>query len=148
MFGNFLSRLTAPDPAPLDDGEARLALAALLVRLARADGDYAAVEITQIDRILSERFGLSPFESGALRVEAEALEAEAPDTVRFTRAIKDAVPHDDRLAVVEAMWRVVLADGERDDLEDSNMRVIANLLGITDRESAQARQQANQKDQR
>ena len=64
---------------------------------------------------------------------------------RFTRAIKDAVAHEDRLSVVEAMWRVVLADGERDELEDSDMRVIANLLGITDRESARARQKAAQK---
>ncbi|MCF3596101.1 TerB family tellurite resistance protein [Rhodobacteraceae bacterium LMO-12] len=148
MFAGFLRRLTAPDPAPLDGVEARLALAALMVRLARADGDYATVEISQIDRILTERFALSPFESAALRREAEALEAEAPDTVRFTRAIKDAVPHIDRLSVVEAMWRVVLADGARDDLEDSNMRMIANLLGINDRESAQARQKANQKSDR
>ena len=148
MFSGFLRRLTAPDPAPLDDDEARVALAALLVRLARADGDYAAVEITLIDRILSERFGLSPFETVALRREAEALEAEAPDTVRFTRAIKDAVPHVDRLSVVEAMWRVVLADGARDELEDSNMRMISNLLGINDRESAQARQKAGRKSDR
>ncbi len=145
MFSGFLRRLTASHPTPLDDTEARLALAALLVRLARADGEYAAIEITQIDRILSDRFNLSPFESGALRAEAEVLEAEAPDTVRFTRAIKDAVAHEDRLSVVEAMWRVVLADGERDELEDSDMRVIANLLGITDRESARARQKAAQK---
>ena len=143
MFADFLRKLTAPDPAPLVDDEARLALAALLVRLARADGDYAAIEIAQIDRTLSDRFGISPFESVALRAEAEVLEAEAPDTVRFTRAIKDAVPHDDRLSVVEAMWRVVLADGERDDHEDSNMRMISNLLGITDRESALARQKAS-----
>jgi uncharacterized tellurite resistance protein B-like protein len=142
MFADFLRKLTAPDPAPLDDTEARLAMAALLVRLARADGDYAAIEIQQIDRILSTRFGISPFESAALRAEAEVLEAEAPDTVRFTRAIKDAVAHDDRLSVIEAMWSVVLADGTRDDLEDSNMRMIANLLGISDRESARARQKA------
>ena len=142
MFSGFLRKLTAPDPDPLGEDEARLALAALLVRLARADGDYATIEIERIDRILTLRYGLSPFESAALRAEAETLEAAAPDTVRFTRAIKDAVPHDARLSVIEAMWSVVLADGDRDALEDSNMRVIASLLGITDGESARARHKA------
>lgn len=142
MFADFLRRLTTPASDPMDNGDARLALAALLVRLARADGDYAAIEIRQIDAVLCTRYGLSPFEAASLRGQAETLEAEAPDTVRFTRAIKDAVPHEDRLGVLTAMWAVVLADGNRDDLEDSNMRVIANLLGINDRESARARHAA------
>lgn len=148
MFSDFLRRLTAPAPAPLSDDDARLALAALLVRLARADGDYAAVEIHRIDAILATRYGLSPFETTALRAEAERIEAEAPDTVRFTRALKDAVPHDDRFALLVAMWAVVLADGSRDALEDSYMREIANLLGINDRDSARARQTAEASESR
>ena len=142
MFADFLRPLARPGPERIGPADARLALAALLVRLARADGDYADVEISRIDRALATRYGLSPFEAAAVRAEAEGLEAEAPDTVRFTRAIKEAVPHEERLAVLEAMWSVVLADGTRDALEDSYMREIANLLGIPDRDSALARQKA------
>lgn len=142
MFAEFLRRLTGPDPEPMADEDARLALGALLVRLARSDGDYAAIEVAQIDRVLSQRYGLTEEAAAELRSEAEALEAEAPDTVRFTRAIKDAVPHDERVLVLEAMWSVVMADGARDMLEDSNMRMIANLLGINDRDSHLARQRA------
>jgi len=142
MFAKLLSGLMAPDPAPLPDADARLALAALLVRVARSDGDYAPAEIDRIDRILMRRYALSPFEATALRRAAETLESEAPDTVRFTRAIKDAVPYDDRLAVIRALWEVVLADGVRDDDENSLMRMVANLLGIADRDSNMARQQA------
>lgn len=143
MFADFLKRLTAPSPAPLQDADARLALTALLVRIARADGDYASAEIERIDRIASQRYGLSPFEAAALRKDAEVLESEAPDTVRFTRAIKDAVSHDDRIAVVESLWQVVLADGERDAQEDALVRLAANLLGINDRDSALARQRVS-----
>ena len=75
-------------------------------------------------------------------IEAEALEAEAPDTVRFTRALKEAVPLEDRAALVEAMWSVALADGARDAEEDQLMRLVANLLGLGDRDSALARQRA------
>ena len=41
MFSDFLSRLTQPQPAPLVEDDARLALTALLVRLARSDNDYS-----------------------------------------------------------------------------------------------------------
>lgn len=144
MFADFLKRLTAPDPEPLNDGDARLALTALLVRLARADGHYAQEEIERIDRITAARYSLSPFEATALRGEAETLETEAPDTVRFTRAIKDAVPYEGRIAVIESLWQVVLADGERDAEEDALVRLASNLLGINDRDSALARQRVSE----
>lgn len=144
MFADFLNRLFQPAPEELPDGDARLALAALLVRVARSDNDYAAAEKDRIDRILAARYGLSPFESSDLRHRAESLEAEAPDTVRFTRAIKDAVPYDHRVAVIEALWQVVLADGERAQDEDALLRLVAKLLGISDVDSAMARQRAEQ----
>ncbi|MFP4274080.1 MAG: TerB family tellurite resistance protein [Paracoccaceae bacterium] len=140
MFADFLKRLTQPTPARLPDADARLALTALLVRVARSDGDYAQDEIDLIDRIAARRFGLSPFEATRLRRDAETLESEAPDTVRFTRAIKESVPYDDRLGVIEALWQVVLADGHRDQGEDALLRLVSNLLGINDRDSALARQ--------
>ncbi|MBO9450017.1 TerB family tellurite resistance protein [Tropicibacter sp. R16_0] len=142
MFRDFLTRLTQPEPAQLPDEDARLALTALLVRIAKSDNDYAPEEMARIDRITAARYGLSPFEAAGLRSQAEGLEAEAPDTVRFTRAIKDAVAYEDRRAVVEALWSVVLADGERAEEEDALLRLVANLLGVNDRDSALARQKA------
>jgi uncharacterized tellurite resistance protein B-like protein len=142
MFADFISRLIEPEPAALPDQDARLALSALLVRIARADADYTVEEADRIDRILSDRYALSAPEAAALRGEAEVLEAEAPDTVRFTRAIKEAVPYDDRRAVVESLWSVVLADGERAKEEDALLRLAASLLGVNDRDSALARQKA------
>ena len=140
MFADFLKRLTAPDPDPLPDDDARLALTALLVRIARADGSYLNSEVARIDRVSAHRYGLSPAEAAALRGKAEALESEAPDTVRFTRAIKDAVAFEDRASVIEALWELALADGERDEEEDALIRMVANFLGINDRDSALARQ--------
>ncbi len=142
MFSDFLSRLTQPQPDPLVEDDARLALTALLVRLARSDNDYADTEMARIDRISAERYGLSPFEAAALRARAEDLESEAPDTVRFTRAIKEAVAYDDRLAVVQALWSVALADGHRTGEEDSLLRLVVSLLGVSDVDSALARQRA------
>jgi len=124
----------------MPDADARLALTALLVRVARSDNDYALSERTRIDRITQARYGLTAQAAATLRADAETLEQVAPDTVRFTRAIKDAVGHDDRLAVIEALWQVALADGVRDPEEDRILRLVTGLLGISDLDSARVRQ--------
>ncbi|PRY23741.1 putative tellurite resistance protein B-like protein [Aliiruegeria haliotis] len=140
MFADLLKRLTQSEPEQLPDPDARLALTALLVRIARSDENYSPEEVARIDRIIARRYALSPFETAHLRTQAEKFEAEAPDTVRFTRAIKDAVPYDDRTGVIEALWGVVLADGVRDEEEDALVRLVSNLLGVNDRDSALCRQ--------
>ncbi len=141
MISGFFNRLLAEQKTdPLSDDDARLALIGLLVRVARSDGDYASAEIARIDKIAEHRYGLSPAAAKALRQQAEEIEAQAPDTVRFTRAIKDGVPYEDRAGVVEALWQVVLADGVRDQDEDALMRMVAHFLGVNDVESAQIRQ--------
>lgn len=145
MVFDLLRRLAAPEPQRLPEPDARTALAALLVRIARSDGDYAPEEVSRIDRILVTRYELSPFAAAALRREAETLEAEAPDTVRFTRALKAAVAYEDRTRLIESLWEVVLADGVRDPEENALLRTVAPLLGVTDQDSAIARHRARTK---
>lgn len=142
MFADLIRRLSAPEPDRFPEPDARVALAALMVRVARSDGDYAPAEIDRIDRILMRRHALTSEGAIALRAEAETLEAQAPDTVRFTRAIKHAVALEERISVIEALWAVVVADGARDAEEDGMLRLLANLLGVTDVDSNLARQRA------
>ncbi|WP_264210134.1 TerB family tellurite resistance protein [Leisingera thetidis] len=142
MFRELLHRLLEPAPAPLDDQDARLALTALLVRIARSDHNFSEVEKDRIDRILAARYGLDTGGALILREQAEAMEAEAPDTVRFTRAIKEAVAYEDRTGVIEALWQVALADGRRDANEDALLRLSSSLLGVSDVDSAKARKRA------
>lgn len=146
MFAKLLSKLLSPNPQPLPAPQARLALGALLIRVAKADGHYANTEVARIDRVLAVRYDLSPFEAVVLRQKAETLEAEAPDTVRFTRALKDAVPLEDRRGLMAALWSVALADGGRDAGEDAVIRLVASLLGITDKESALSRQRVEKEE--
>jgi uncharacterized tellurite resistance protein B-like protein len=146
MFTDFLKRLIQPDPAPLGNIDARLALTALLVRVARTDNEYAPSEARMIEAIVSSRYALSEADAQKLLSDGETLETEAPDTVRFTRAIKDAVPYEERLGVVGALWQVVLADGFRSDEENALLRLVASLLGVSDTDSAMARQRIKAKD--
>ena len=140
MIKNLLDALLGSTEYQLDEDDEKIALAALCVRVAKSDNDYASKEISVIDTELGQHFSLNMTDATKLRAEAEKLEQEAPDTVRFTRAIKEKIAIDKRRAVLEILWKITLADGKREAEEDSLMRLISGLLGLTDIESAKARQ--------
>ncbi len=145
MFDSLFKRLRAePAPDPLEANDARLALAALLVRLARTDQDYADSEKSLIEQILTERYAIKMVEARTLRENAEEVEASSDDTVHFTRLIKAAIPYEDRFALVVDLWRLVLADGTRDHSENQFLRLVVKLVGVNDVDSGLARQQAAQ----
>ncbi len=142
MFRNLLSRLfsDAPGAPPLGAQDGEMAIAALLIRVARADDRYTPAEHVRIEQILASRRGLDSVEAAERRVAAEMIEAEAPDTVRLTRCIKERVPLEDRVGVITALWQIVYADGHRNPEEEAMVRLTAGLLGVPDRDSALARQ--------
>lgn len=146
MFRNLLSRLFTDDPNPvrLASEDAEVAIAALMVRLARADDRYSREEQDRIDQVLSRRRGVTRREAAERRAAAEMIEAEAPDTVRFTRHIKDRIALEDRLTVISALWEVAYADKRRSSEEESLVRLVSGLLGVTDRDSALARQRVRE----
>ncbi len=130
MFEKLLSKLHAKDSGPLPDTDARQALGALLVRIAKSDDHYAFEEISQIDRILAKRYGLSGVAAAKLRHECEILETQAPDTDAFAISIKEKVPYAERSAIVESLWNVVMADGIERPEEDRILDHTAAILGV------------------
>lgn len=142
MFGFFEKLLagSGEDRAARDGNKPHLvAAAALLVEAATADGEFAASERDRISRLLVDRFGLGPFEAGQLLELAEKRAKEGSDWQGFTKVLKDAYGPEGRIAVVEMLWEVVLADGALDDFEAALMRQLPSLLYVSDRENAEAR---------
>ncbi|MFN3260607.1 MAG: TerB family tellurite resistance protein [Pikeienuella sp.] len=139
IFAELAALFEAPGAAASSGFDpAALALAALMVRLARADGEFDEGERAAILAALDARFG----NGAALLAEAERAEAEALDHHQFTRLVKAAIAPEDRAALMEELWRVVLADGARDDEENALMRQFASLLHVSDQEAALARRRA------
>lgn len=86
------------------------------------------------------RYGCSAAAAEALRREGEEAEAQSIDIYQFTRAIRAAIAHEERIAIIEALWAVVLADGSRDPHEDALMRQLTDRLGLSPMDSSLARQ--------
>ena len=143
MLADLIRRLAGP-PAPRPArarGRAARRMAALMVRISRTDGSYSDAERRRIDAMLASATGSPRRRRRGSAAEAEIAEAGAQDTVQFTRLIKEAVPYEERTGVVEALWRVAAADGINAD-EHGLMRLVANLLGVSDVDSGLARQRA------
>ncbi len=117
------------------------AVAALLVEAALVDGVYVNVESDMIAEILLEAFDFDASRCDALLAEAEALAEEAVGSHQFTKHAKK-LPLQDRITVIETIYRVILSDGEKSDVEDAYVRHVAGLLHVDDVARAGARQRA------
>jgi uncharacterized tellurite resistance protein B-like protein len=144
MFREFLARFAHDrhPPKALPEPDARLALAALLVRVAKSDHTYLFEEISRIDRILAARFGLNPVEAAKLRATAEQLEHDLPETERFASVLRESVPYPDRLGIAGTLWEVMMADGKADADEEAAIAAIEHALGIDEYDSAALRETA------
>ena len=111
----FLSILFGDDaavsaPAARHD-DAHVAAAALMVEAARLDGSFTDVERDRIQKLLVERFQLTPWLAAELLARAEHTATESVAWQGFTQAIKDGLAPEERIGVIEMLWEVVYADG-------------------------------------
>ncbi len=139
MFDSLTRLFRSEETAPEREIAGSLALAALLVEAARRDDDYAPAERTAILRILMREDGVEENDAETLLQQAEKAQDEAVDVFRFTHALKEATPFEDRVSILEDLWDVILTDGERAYEEDHLVRKVCGLLGIPDRDSGLAR---------
>jgi uncharacterized tellurite resistance protein B-like protein len=138
-----LFRPAAVEPRPEIDPH--IAATALLVEAALSDGIYADCEQDQIREILIAAFQLEPEAAESVLDQAEALAETAIDHHRFTKVVKACLSEQERVALIEQLWMVTLADGEKSPFEEAFVRRIAPLLAIDDRERVFARSRAEAK---
>lgn len=145
LLDTLTARLHPTRPAaakPLAGPDARLAMAALMVRIAKADRAYLFAELQQIDRVLAAQNGINAVEAARMRASAERLEAALPNAPTFARVIREAVPYAERLSLVEALWTVILADGLKQAQEIEAIALMEQDLGIDAEDAARLRQSA------
>jgi uncharacterized tellurite resistance protein B-like protein len=116
-----------------------------LVEAARMDDKFDTAERASIVRLLTERFGLTPWEVQRLVTAAESAVATSAQLFPFTQAILKNLSVEERGEILELMWRVAYADGVLDPHEDMLIRRVAGLVAVPDRERGEARRRALQK---
>ena len=127
---------------PLPEPDEKLALGALLVRVAKSDHVYTVSEISLIDRILAQHFGLNPIAAAKMRATCEKLQAAAPESDEFAELIRKELSHDERMEALCDLWQVVMADGSEDEVEVDIVETVREALGLSEADSARAHQDA------
>lgn len=122
-----------PTPASRQD-RIQLAVAVLLVEMAHADKFFEPLERKLIHDQLRQKFSLSREAAEELIEAAEAARHESFDLHQFTRLINDHFSRDEKLEVMETLWRIVYADGELDKYEDAMARQLTALLRLSPRD--------------
>ncbi len=139
MLKKFFQAFRPPQESALPDPDAELALGALLVRVAQADRDYKVEEISLIDRILARLYQHNAIEAAKVRATCEKLHAAAPETDTFGKLIRETTDLQERLAALDALWEVVLADGNSDEGEMKIVEEARIAMGLSYNDSQAAR---------
>lgn len=144
MLSKLFAAFRANNTEELPDPDAELALGALLVRVAKSDRDYQVEEISLIDRILARLFQHNAIEAAKIRATCEKLHAAAPETDTFAKLIRETTDLSERLAALDALWEVVLADGDPKEAELRVLESARKAMGLSFIESTTARERAEQ----
>jgi uncharacterized tellurite resistance protein B-like protein len=118
------------------------AVAVLLHEARRADYMEQGNESDAAERALGELFGLPPAECAALMEEGRAKAQQLTSFYAPITVIKRDLSLEERIRVVEQLWRISFIDGQLDLYEDHYVRKIAHLLYVPNTQSMLARNRA------
>ncbi len=123
-FARLSGPQTTVDPLPL-------AVAALLIEVARADHNVAAEERRSVVAAIARLCKLEDEDLDTLVATAVAAVDEAVSLYDFTATINQSLSRTQKLALLEMLWRVAQADGRVDHYEEYYIRKLADLLHLS-----------------
>ncbi len=120
----------------------RVASCALLVEMTKIDGEFSDSEEEKLIFLLERDFGLSKTHAKEL-IDAARHELEGSiDLWRFTNLINQNYSLEEKIQVVETIWKVAYADGNLDKHEDYLVHKLAKLLRLTHKQLIEAKMRA------
>ena len=70
---------------------------------------------------------------------AEGLRSDSSGLHQYTRELNWAFSQEEKEQIIEAIWRLVYADGRLDPYEDALMRQLGTLIGLSHRQLIDAK---------
>ncbi|RQW63637.1 TerB family tellurite resistance protein [Vibrio viridaestus] len=117
-----------------------LAIACLLVEVAKADHNLDAKEQESKTQLLKKLCGVEQEKATSLIEDAEARTKDAASLYEFTSQLR-SLSREQRFDLIKAMWEMAFADGNIDPLEDSVIRKTAELIYVDHSEFIRAKLQ-------
>jgi uncharacterized tellurite resistance protein B-like protein len=131
---SFIKERINPDPerdAREAAERARMAAAALLVEVVKSDEDFSATERQAVIGAVRRSFGLDQGAAEQLVQLAEAEADAAHDLYQFTSLINAAYSPQQKLQLIEELWRVAWSDNDLHRYEEHVIRKVADLIHVS-----------------
>ncbi|WP_062568360.1 MULTISPECIES: TerB family tellurite resistance protein [Pseudoalteromonas] len=115
----------------ISEHDLKTAVAALLIEVMRADSELQDDEQQTLNDTLKKYFSLTDDEVQELIDSASKNLDEAIDYFQFSKQINAQCSAEQRIDIIELLWRLAYADGELDKHEEVVIRRVASLLYVT-----------------
>ncbi len=146
---NLLKNILNNQNSQEDDNNRELELlSGLMIEAAYTDGKIDANELSKIRLSLINIFSEDPKEVDLLLEKAEENKNNSKSLHHYTSFINKNFDDKKKILLIEALWEIVLSDGEIHDFESSLIRRLAGLLYISDVVSGNAKKKALNKIQK
>jgi uncharacterized tellurite resistance protein B-like protein len=117
----------------------QIATCAILLEIANSDEEFSDIEKENIISVLKKDFQLSDESAGKLIEISDKEREKSTDMWHFTHLINENYSVEDKIKVIETVWKVVYADGKLDKHEDYLVHKLSNLLRLTHKQLIDAK---------
>ena len=127
MIFKFLNK----DKEKTDTSTESINIACLLIHAAKIDENYTSEEREIIKKTVQKLYpDLDNLDDVVSK--AEQKENDSNHIQEFTRDVK-SLSMENKIVIVETLWRIILSDGKSDIYENNLMRRLAGLLYLDDK---------------
>ena len=130
-FFNKITTDDSSDPGQNTEHDIRVATCALFLEMARIDESFTQEETATILSILKDKYGLSQEHADALLAAADEELKDSIDYWQFARLINENYSTEEKIEIIETLWRIVYVDGKLDKFEDHLIHKLSTLLRLS-----------------
>ena len=112
----------------------QIAISTLMIQTAVYDGIFDEKEKSEILELIKKYFELTEDQKLSLFKIAMKVNDNSNDMQQFTRVLNTNLSEDEKLNIIEMLWKIIISDGHIDDYENALIRKISGLLYISDRD--------------
>lgn len=131
----------------IDDKTSIKACIALLLETSMADEVLEESELSALKETLIKDFNISEEEINELIIISKQNVDDSTSLYEFTRDINDNFDSNERVKLIESMWKIAYADGNIDKYEEHIIRKVSNLIYVAHSDFIQAKLNAKEKNE-
>ena len=115
----------------------QIAISTLMIQTAVYDGTFDEQEKSKILELIKKYFNFNEDQKLTLFKIAMKVNDDSNDMQQFTSVLNHNLSEEEKLNIIEMLWKIIISDGHIDDYENALIRKISGHLYISERDVVQ-----------